>query len=136
MTAKEFAEMITGREAEEELLSRNEQQAKQNGLVVVSIYFDDCVEFRGAIDGDVGCYNGSEIHLTKKGILQLPECEEYDCPYFTAVKEKARLIKVVCHDEGDPRWTFETDIPHETFEVYEDGEVFCVGIVFSMNDLD
>ena len=32
-------------------------------------------------------------------------------------------------------WSYETDIPHETFNIYEDGEVWCVGIVFSVEDL-
>ena len=36
---------------------------------------------------------------------------------------------------GGVSWTFETDIPHETFNIYENGELFCVGIVFRMEDL-
>lgn len=39
------------------------------------------------------------------------------------------------HDGGCPCWTFETDIPHETFTIVEDGEIWCVGIVFSMKFL-
>jgi len=30
---------------------------------------------------------------------------------------------------------YETDIPHETFDIYEDGEKFCRGIVFSIDSL-
>ena len=40
------------------------------------------------------------------------------------------------HDEGGPCWTFETDIPHETFTIMEDGEPWCIGMVFSMKDLE
>ena len=57
------------------------------------------------------------------------------CPYFAREREKAKTIKAVWHDKGGPCWTFETDIPHETFTVMEDGEPFCVGIVFSMEAL-
>ena len=39
--------------------------------------------------------------------------------------------------EGDERcsWQFKTDIPHSTFRIMEDGELFCVGIVFNISDL-
>ena len=32
-------------------------------------------------------------------------------------------------------WTFKTDIPHEEFEFYSDGEPFCKGIVFYKKDM-
>jgi len=135
MGAKEFAAMITGREIDEELTPSDERQAEQSRLVVVFGYSDDNAEFRGAIDGEVGCYDGGDIYLTKNGIMQVPDCAEGDCPLFANIKEKARLIKAIWHNKGGPCWTYETDIPHETFEVYEDGELFCVGIVFSTDAL-
>lgn len=38
-------------------------------------------------------------------------------------------------DMSKAAWTFETEIPHETFNVCENGELFCVGIVLSVDDL-
>lgn len=32
-------------------------------------------------------------------------------------------------------WAYVTEIPHETFMVYEDGESYCRGIVFSIDDV-
>ena len=32
-------------------------------------------------------------------------------------------------------WTYRTDIPHETFMIYEDGEPYCRGIVFNIDDV-
>ena len=32
-------------------------------------------------------------------------------------------------------WTYETEIPCERFDIWEDGEVYCVGLVFSIEDL-
>lgn len=37
--------------------------------------------------------------------------------------------------EEDERRGFTVEIPHETFDIFEDGEPFCRGIVFSVNDL-
>ena len=48
---------------------------------------------------------------------------------------KLREIKAVWCAPGKPAWSYETDIPHEKFNIYEDGELFCEGIVFSLEDL-
>ena len=34
-----------------------------------------------------------------------------------------------------PAWTYMTDIPHATFDVMDDGELYCRGIVFALADL-
>lgn len=135
MTAKELAAMLSGREVGHEITSTEAWQAADAGLVVVFGYSDDNMELRGAIDDEVGCYDGGTAYLTKAGILQEPDCDTDDCPYFAAVKSTAIAIEAVWHNFGSPRWTYETDIPHETFDIYEDGEVLCVGIVFSMENL-
>ena len=135
MTAKELAEMLTGREYGMEITSVEFDRAADARLVVVYGYSDDNVEFAGAIEDEVGAYEGTTIYLTPAGVLQEPDCDRDDCPYFAKEREKAKTIKAVWHDKGGPCWTFETDIPHETFTIMEDGEPFCVGIVFSVEDL-
>ena len=135
MTAKELAIALTGREVGMEIMPGEERATKDAGLVVVYGYSDDNVEFCGAINDEVGAYNGTTVYITPDGVLQGPDCGRDDCPYFAREREKARTVKAVWHDKGGPCWTFETDIPHETFTVMEDREPFCVGIVFSMEDL-
>lgn len=46
-----------------------------------------------------------------------------------------RIRAVWCSPDTDFSWAFETDIPHETFRILEDGEHFCLGIVFALEDL-
>jgi|InofroStandDraft_1065614.scaffolds.fasta_scaffold41412_3 hypothetical protein len=135
MTAKELAIELNGREYGMEITKDEARQAADAGLVVAYGYSDDNVELRGAIDEEVGAYNGTTVYITPDGVLQGPDCGQDDCPYFAREREKARTVKAVWHDKGGPCWTFETDIPHETFTVMEDGEPFCVGIVFSMEAL-
>jgi len=137
VTAKELAEMLSGREYGMEISKDEEQQAADAGLVVAYGCSDDNVELRGAIDEEVGAWNGATIRLTKTGVLQGPTCdsaENCNCPYFAAAKNAAKTIEAVW-GAGGVSWTFETDIPHETFNIYENGELFCVGIVFRMEDL-
>ena len=139
MTAMDLTEILTGREIGKEITSVEAQRAAESGLVVIYGYSDDNVELRGAIDEEVGAWNGTRIYVNKDGILQEPDCssvEECVCPYFEAARRAARTIDALWHNEGGPCWTFETNIPHETFNIYEDGELFCVGIVFSMEDLE
>lgn len=139
MTAKELAAMLNGREYGGEIYPDEDRDAEAAGLVVVYGFSDDNVELCGAIRDEVGSFDGSIIYLTKTGVLESPSCEcaeDCSCPYFDAARKKAKTIKGVWHDEGGPCWTFETDIPHETFTIFEDGKPFCVGIVFSMEHLE
>ena len=140
MTAKELETALTGRKVGMEITSVEFDRAADAGLVVVFGYSDDNVEFRGAIDEEVGAWNGTTIHVTPDGLLEPPACsddvEDCTCPYFAAAKKRAKIINALWHDKGGPCWTFETDMPHETFTVMEDGEPFCEGIVFSMADLE
>ena len=135
MTAKELATTLTSREVSQGVECGEGRDAKEAGLVVVYGYSDDNVEFAGSIDDEVGAYEGTTVYLTPTGILREPDCDRDDCPYFAKEREKAKTIKAVWHNEGGPCWTFETDIPHETFTIVEDGEPWCIGIVFSMEDL-
>lgn len=135
MTAKELAEILTGREYGMEITKDEERQAADDGLLVLYGYSDDNVEIAGAYNDEIGAYEGAVIHLAKAGVLQEPDCDPGDCPYYAAARDATKSVRAVWHDEGGPCWTFETDVPYETFNVYEDGELFCVGIVLSVEDL-
>ena len=136
MTAKQLASLLNEREIMKEITSAEERQAADAGLVVVFGYSDDNMEFRGAINDEVSCFDGGTAYVTKDGLFFEPNvCHKSACPHYAAAKNTTKSIKAVWHDEGAPYWTFETDIPHETFDIYEDGEVFCVGIVFSKENL-
>jgi len=103
------------------------------GLVAVFGASDDLMEFRGAIDDEIGAYNGTTAYLTSKGLLE-NDCENNDCPHFKKLKKTAATIKAVW-DNGGISWRYETEIPHSKFIVNEDGEAYCVGIVFALADV-
>lgn len=112
MTLKEFAAMLSGREYGLEISKEEELLAKQLGFVVVFGYSDDNAELRGAIDDEIGCYDG--------GVLHHP-----DLP--------AEIYADWCPEDMDCSWAYGTSIPHEKFYIYEGGELFCVGIVCDIN---
>lgn len=105
--------------------------AKEHGIVVVYGYSDDNVEFDGAIRDEVGAYEGAEIYLDADGPITECEC---GCKYYRAAMKDAKRINAFwCFN--DWCWFFRTDIPHEEFEFYSDGEPFCKGIVFYKRDM-
>jgi hypothetical protein len=142
MTKEQLAEQINGTEYRDEVSQLHEQAAKQHGLVIVFGYSDDNMEFRGAINDEVGCYEGGTALVDSKGLL--PERDNIDDDetledYFKR-KSTAKEIKAVwCPKDGNGEiiasWAYETKIPHAVFDVVEDDELYCKGIVFSLSDL-
>lgn len=112
MTLKEFAKMLDGREYRHEITKEEEALAKELGFVVVFGYSDDNAELRGAIDDEIDCYDGGELYH-----VDLPSTIYADW----------------CPEDIDCAWAYGTSIPHEKFNIYEDGELYCVGIVCDIN---
>ncbi|GHT09055.1 hypothetical protein FACS189426_06290 [Bacteroidia bacterium] len=139
MTKEELAALLDGREHRDEIFKDEEKAAKESGLVVVFGASDDLMELRGAIRDEIGCYEGGTACFDENGLLE-NECENEDCPHFEKIKEKAKKIEALwCAKEVTEdnyiSWTYETDIPHSTFKIMEDEEIYCIGIVFSIYDL-
>jgi hypothetical protein len=130
MTTKELAMTLNGREYGEELTSAEKWTAAASGLVVVFGYSDDNAEFRGAIDEECSCYDGGTFYLDEDGIVEV-DCDNEDCKLLKKYLAGCKTIEAVC-GKGDYMWTYKTDIPHETFEIFEDGERYCRGIVFEI----
>jgi hypothetical protein len=133
MNKETLASMLHGREYGNEITREEASIAKQNRLVVVFGASDDLVELRGFIDDEIGSYNGTEIPIDKNGLV-LNSCDEDRCPYYHEKFLAATKI-VVKWNNDCPVWSYETIIPHSTFDIMEEDEVFCRGIVFSMDDI-
>ncbi len=135
MTKEELAKILDGREYCREITRQEAKDARDAGLVVVYGASDDLMEFDGAIYDEAGCYEGGVAYLSKGGPF-VHECDDDDCPHAAREREKCAKIKAVwCGGDGDASWTYETNIPHATFNIYEDGELYCVGIVFELAEL-
>lgn len=132
MNPKEIAERLNGREIGKEVSLDEEKELKAAGLIVVFGASDDLMEFRGAINDEVGCYDGGKAYLapTGGGLLK-NACDDDDCPYFASIKEASMVIEAVWNFDGYS-WLYETEIPHETFDIMEDGEKYCRGIVIAI----
>ena len=153
LTKEQLAAKLNGRNYLDEISLEECEQAHDSGLVVVLGYSDDIVNLHGAIHDEVDAYDGGRIELTRSGVFQ-SECKDgTDCPYFKQLcrKQSVNLLKVFwcgkCKDEtcpdweskGKPTWSFLLDgidvAEFSIFDPREDGEYFCRGIVFNVNDL-
>lgn len=106
MDKKELARLINGREYGYEPFRDVWQVAKEAGLVIVSGASDDLMEFY-------------QDDSKRANYIEAFWCDK------TAFDENGNIIA----------WTYKTDIPHETFMIYEDGAPYCRGIVFNLADV-
>ena len=108
---KQWAKKLNGRTHQNEISREECEELKKQGLVVVFGYSDDNAEFRGAIDDEIDCYDGGRVF-------------EKDGKYIDAVWR-----------DGNFTWTYNTNIPHMTFDILDDEEKYCKGIIFKASDL-
>ena len=131
MDIKEYAAMLNGREYNYPQFTNEEMQlAKNNGFVIVYGASDDLMEFDGAIYEEAGCFDGGEVYFDKTGAVFDEEFENSKCI------EAVWCDKERTDEKGNViTWTYKTDIPHETFMIYEDDEPYCEAIVFHIDEV-
>lgn len=134
MDIKEFAKSISGKEYGYPQFTKEENEtAKENGFVIVYGASDDLMEFEGAIRDEGGCFDGGRVYFNKTEVCQ----DESDRSAFDNYSNSINAVWDRDTDENGKliTWTYETEIPHETFMIYEGGEPYCRGIVFSIDDV-
>ena len=131
LTAYEAARQLDGSEYGEEGSRDLWARMKAAGLVAVFGASDDLTELRGAIDDEIGCYGGGPFWVTPNGLYE--DCESR-CVHARGTKGGAAKINAVWDDGSGYSWAYETGMPHAIFDVLEDGEPYCRGIVFALSD--
>ena len=134
---RDFASRLNGIEYLEE---REEmwEEAKQKGYVVVFGYSDDNMELRGAVEDEIGCWNGRTIYLTKEGEVSKKDTKNrLDAAWYGKVNN-VQVVKpadLLTEDFDAIPWTYVANFPHEEFMMHEEGDPYCRGIVFSLEVL-
>ena len=137
MTKEDLAEQLNNIRYPVRINYETTEQARSNGLVIVYGASDDLMEFEGAISDEIGCFDGGDAFIDKEGLL--PDRESIDNDedlkdYFNR-KDNVRKIEAIWCESSSYSWTYKTDIPHATFDVMEDGDRYCRGIVIALNDI-
>lgn len=135
ITAKVAAAALDGNEYGKEGSKELWAQMKAAGLVAVFGASDDLMEFEGTVSDEIGAWKGAKAYFTSAGLLT-NDCDNGNCPHFKRLRERAATIKAIwAPEDEDLSWRYETAIPHETFNIMEDGGVYCRGIVFALADV-
>jgi hypothetical protein len=143
MDTKTLAALLNGREYRDEMTDAERLQAKQSGIVVVYGASDDLCEFDGAINDEADCYEGGVIAFERRGLVKKPDRDERATLEKFGVMEafRARPAAIITARWDDKTtngrecsWCYDAAFPHEKFDVMEDGELYCQGIVFLLSD--
>ena len=137
-TKEELAALLHGREYRNEISAEEEVAAKAAGLVVVFGASDDLAEISGAISDEAGCGGESDqIIMDAKG--EIPSFyvakddwrTQADAMDWFERKKKSFIL--------DARWGhggyshhFGVSLPYAAFDIMDDNEKYCRGIVFEL----
>ncbi len=132
----EIAKALDGMEYGARIPNEIITRAKESGIVIVYGASDDLMEFEGAIIDEVGVYEGGTAYVSKRGIYNTENynssCE--DCPRLKRSLEECKTVEALWA-EGEYSWSYKTEIPHAEFDILEDGEKYCRGIVFALANI-
>lgn len=118
MTAKELVGELDKREYGDNF-GNVVQDAEESGLLIISGASDDLMEFDGAFCDEAGVYDGGTVYITKNGLSE---------------SETENKIDAIWYQDGID-WQYNTNIPHETFDLMEHGSLYCRGLVIDTKDL-
>lgn len=140
MTKEQFAEIITGREYPFEITNHEKKVARENQLLVLHGASDDLFEIDGAETDETGA--PGIVCLDKNGkIMPTPDDDEREVllrfHVLSEVESKLHgsiTIDIRWCETADVWWMLHTTTPHATFDIMEDGALFCRGLVIDLKE--
>lgn len=134
---REIASLLDGMEYGSVLRGHIRCRAADAGIVIVFGASDDLIELDGAIFSEADAWGGGSIMVDRDGLVSRDDDDTDEEIAEYVVRSKRAGTITANWDPGDGySWTYTTSIPHETFEVMEDGEAYCRGIVFRLADAE
>lgn len=148
-----MAEILNGRQYGEEISKEQAEVAKASGLIVVFGSSDDIVITKGFIDDELYLsdeWDSTIWNFTKDWKLVMDfdnlfdwEIDNTDINWDTKkilMDFYKKFIKTTAEftaefEKNWYSWFIDSSSKHETFEIFEDWEKFCRGIVININDL-
>jgi hypothetical protein len=139
MTKEEIAKQLDGSEYPLHISKELRHDCLKNGIVIVYGASDDLMEFRGAIEEELDCYGGGEFLFDRQGQIKdwydiRDDIGEDDAKEYFERKANAAKIEAIW-SQGGYSWQYKVGFPCVGFDVMEDGEKYCRGIVFNLTDI-
>jgi hypothetical protein len=138
MNTKEIAKLLHGIEYKRphQIPIQIQEIAKANGIVIVIGANDDLVQLCGALNDEL-C--ASEFKISPYGVVPdfndlLSRSDRDGLRSFFAFEYTSMPIKPI-YGQNHKAWQYETPIVHDQFDIMEDGNIYCTGIVFRLADV-
>lgn len=140
MTKEEAAVLLNGFEYPAREIEQHHKSLAAAGLVAAFGMSDDLLEFRGAIYDEVGAYDGTTVLVDTEGLIPSFDAvsdegdEAQMAAYFRRKPNGVGIEALWSPGEIDASWLIKTPIPHVTFDILEDGDLYCRAVVFALAD--
>lgn len=128
LTRDEAAARINGREYLQEITKGLAAEMKASGLVAIFGSSDDLLEFAGAISEEVGAYSGALVHISPKGNV-IPDDSDIPESVGSIWVEATRSPNGI-----EASWLITSEAAGSPFDIMEDGELFCRGLVIDLGE--
>ena len=127
MKAKKLAELLNGRQYNQEIHLHEEEEAELNGILVIFVDVDGILQVKGFINEEVDCYSGGDYYIDKQ------EESVYHLEYLQ--KESNGNVFNVDKYHISAVYRIETNLPHCKFNILKNNTTESVGIVIDIKDL-
>jgi hypothetical protein len=141
-----FASKLNGRQYRNEITAEEELEAKEKGFLVVFGASDDLMEVRGVVGDEFNVYCTDSTLLfyfyEKESVIRYTS-NMSDRPEYETVLEilqdfNVPLLKIKVEKyasrfkegtENEFAWNYSTEANYATFDIFDDGENYCKGLV-------
>jgi hypothetical protein len=139
MTKEQFAAMLDDRQYGDEITKEECQLAKDCDLLVAFGYSDDGLKLRGLIKDELDAWEGLTLHIflnANNGKTIYHEAGQETSPIASFLQLKPLIIEAIwCPESLDTSWLIKANVDCATFDIFEDDELFCRGIVLDKKDI-
>ncbi|MFA6167918.1 MAG: hypothetical protein WC700_14955 [Gemmatimonadaceae bacterium] len=144
MTKEELAAALDGSQYNpgvNMIPNRLDREVKASLLVVAYGASDNLLEFEGAWHDEFDANDECVVMIDTKGPIATEREDSDDdetmLAYLLRKRDAKHYVEALWSPDepGNYSWIIAATVPAATFEIYEDEEHFCRGIVFSVEDV-
>jgi hypothetical protein len=137
-TLDNLVELIGELEYGDQIPTAALELAKNIQAAIIYGYSDDSIMVSGVTEDQADAYKDKNVWVDKEGFLPINENQNCTDAGIETISDCRKLVKrfdqsvklQVIEDQGGWLWQYKTDWPHRVFEMKEDGDPYCKGIVF------
>jgi hypothetical protein len=131
MTKEQMARSISGNEYLKEVSPVDRIIARNSGLLIIYGASDDITIFDGVIRDEAGAWEGALHKILRNGDIFCRDDlhDEIISKGYSSPKVAINVTAEFAPDDVECTWRIKTDVPFAPFNIFDDGELYCIGAV-------